>query len=55
MRDGAVADATSTDPSVLGVRRFLEMMAAEPRLDATVIQTVGGKGWDGLALALVTD
>lgn len=54
VRDGAVSDATSTDPSVLGVRRFADLIAAEPRLIATALQTVGSKGWDGLAMALVT-
>ncbi|MEN3282009.1 MAG: hypothetical protein V7607_3149 [Solirubrobacteraceae bacterium] len=54
VRDGAVADAGNDDPSVLGVRRFLELVSAEPRLTATAIQTVGEKGHDGFALALVT-
>jgi predicted O-methyltransferase YrrM len=54
VRGGAVADADTVDPSVMGVRRFLELVAAEPRLTATAIQTVGEKGHDGLALALVT-
>jgi predicted O-methyltransferase YrrM len=54
VRGGAVADAGSDDPSVVGVRRFLELVAAEPRLSATAIQTVGEKGYDGLVLALVT-
>ena len=54
VRDGALADATSEDPSVQGVRRFMTRMAAEPRVSATVIQTVGTKGYDGFALALVT-
>jgi predicted O-methyltransferase YrrM len=53
VREGAVADMASTDPSVLGVREALELMAAEPRLATTVIQTVGDKGYDGFALALV--
>ena len=53
VRGGAVADAESSDPSVCGVRRFPELVAAEPRLCATAIQTVGVKGYDGLALALV--
>lgn len=53
VRGGAVADPRSADPSVRGVRRFLELAAAEPRLSATAIQTVGVKGHDGLALALV--
>lgn len=53
VRDGAVADETSTDPNVIGVRGFLELMAAEPRLSATAIQTVGSKGYDGFSLAVV--
>jgi predicted O-methyltransferase YrrM len=54
VRDGAVADAASRDPSVVAMRRVLEMAAAEPRVSATVLQTVGGKGYDGLAVVLVT-
>src|SRR3954454_18087558 len=53
VRAGAVADPGTGDPSVTGVRRFLELVAEHPRLDATAIQTVGAKGWDGFALALV--
>ena len=51
VRGGAVVDGE--DPSAAGVRRFLELVAAEPRLDATAIQTVGTKGHDGLLIALV--
>ena len=54
VRDGAVADAASEDAAVLGIRRFNEMAAAEPRVSATAIQTVGSKGYDGFALVLVT-
>jgi len=53
VRNGAVLDAESHDASVQGVRRFLEAMAAEPRVVATAIQTVGSKGYDGLAFAVV--
>ncbi len=53
VRDGAVADSASTDANVQGVRRFIEMLAAEPRVSATAIQTVGSKGYDGFTLALV--
>jgi predicted O-methyltransferase YrrM len=53
VRDGEVADPSSADPDVIGVRRMFEMMAREPRLSATAIQTVGAKGWDGFALAIV--
>jgi predicted O-methyltransferase YrrM len=54
VRNGAVIDATSTDPWVQGVRRFNELVAAEPRVSATEIQTVGSKGYDGFAIMLVT-
>ena len=54
VRDGAVANAKSRDASVLGARRVTEMIAAEPRLTATALQTVGVKGYDGFILALVT-
>jgi predicted O-methyltransferase YrrM len=53
VRKGAVIDSDSIDPSVQGVRRFYEMLAAEPRVNATAIQTVGSKGYDGFAVALV--
>lgn len=53
VRGGVVADPDSTDPNVRGVRRFLDIIAAEPRLTATAIQTVGEKGWDGFVLARV--
>jgi predicted O-methyltransferase YrrM len=53
VRDGEVADARSADSDVVGVRRMFEMIAREPRLSATAIQTVGAKGWDGFALAVV--
>ena len=53
VRAGAVADPKSQDPNVLGTRRFLEVLAAEPRVSATAIQTVGSKGHDGFAIAMV--
>jgi predicted O-methyltransferase YrrM len=53
VRDGAVAESASRDANVQGVRRYIEMMAVEPRISATVIQTVGSKGYDGFALAVV--
>ena len=53
VRGGAVADSTTTDPSILGIRRMNELIAAEPRLLTTAIQTVGSKGYDGFAIALV--
>jgi len=53
VRDGDVIDATNTDPSVQGVRRMNEIIAADPRLTATAIQTVGSKGYDGFMIAIV--
>jgi len=54
VRDGEVIDADSDSPTVQGVRRLLERLATEPRVSATAIQTVGNKGYDGFAIALVT-
>jgi predicted O-methyltransferase YrrM len=54
VRGGAVADEQSSDPGVVGVRRFLETAGRDPRLAATAIQTVGSKGRDGFAIAIVT-
>jgi predicted O-methyltransferase YrrM len=54
VRGGDVVDAGNDSPTVQGVRRFLERLAAEPRVTATAIQTVGNKGYDGFAIALVT-
>ena len=52
-RHGHVIDAKSTEPDVTGTRRCLEMMAVHPRLSAFAMQTVGVKGLDGFALAVV--
>ncbi|MBX9253929.1 O-methyltransferase [Desmonostoc muscorum CCALA 125] len=54
VRNGAVIDTASGDASVQGVRRFNELLASEPRVSATALQTVGSKGYDGFAIALVT-
>ena len=53
VRDGGVADANSTDNDVLGARRLFELLASEPHLNSTALQTVGAKGYDGFALAIV--
>jgi len=53
VRDGDVINADNPDPSVQGVRRMNEIIAAEPRLTATAIQTVGSKGYDGFMIAIV--
>ncbi len=55
VRAGAVVDATSADAGVRGSRALFDAVAAEPRLDATAIQTVGAKGWDGFLLARVVE
>ncbi len=53
VRDGRILDASSRDSDVVGVREMFEMMKGEPRLSATAVQTVGVKGYDGFALAVV--
>lgn len=53
VRNGRVLDPSGGAADVAGTRRFAEVLAAEERVDATVIQTVGGKGYDGFALAVV--
>lgn len=53
VRDGEIINAESNDPAVQGMRRFLAILSADPRVEATAIQTVGVKGYDGLAIARV--
>jgi predicted O-methyltransferase YrrM len=55
IRKGEVANAKTNDPAVQGMRRFIEIAAAEQRVIATAIQTVGSKGYDGFSIALVTE
>jgi predicted O-methyltransferase YrrM len=55
VRDGNVADPDTEDTGAQGMRRFLEAAGAESRVDATTIQTVGGKGYDGFTLALIEE
>ena len=54
VRDGKVIDARSRDASVQGVRRLNDLIAAEKRVSATAVQTVGAKGYDGFTVAMVT-
>jgi predicted O-methyltransferase YrrM len=54
VREGAILDAKHEDPRVQGTRQLFDLMSAEPRLLSTAIQTVGSKGYDGFAMALVT-
>jgi predicted O-methyltransferase YrrM len=53
VREGALIDAANTDIRVQGVRRFIDTIAANRRFDATAVQTVGSKGYDGFVLAIV--
>jgi predicted O-methyltransferase YrrM len=53
VRKGAVADPSSSDKDVQGMRRFYDRLTSEPRVIATAIQTVGSKGYDGFAIAIV--
>jgi predicted O-methyltransferase YrrM len=53
IRDGEILDPASSDPRVQGIRRFNQLLANEPCVKATVIQTVGRKGHDGMAIAIV--
>jgi len=55
VRDGAVLDGESRDAAIRGTRRAYELLGSHPRLDSTVIQTVGCKGYDGFAMALIRD
>ena len=54
VRSGGILDPTSEDGVIRGVRRFYELLADEPRVDATAIQMVGAKGHDGFALGIVS-
>ena len=53
VRGGSIIDSESDDPNVIGLRNFIEMISEDKRLDATAIQTVGEKGWDGFVIAIV--
>ncbi|UWF78051.1 MULTISPECIES: O-methyltransferase [Microbacterium] len=52
-RDGEIVNPGSTDSKVIGTRQALRMLGEDPRFDATALQTVGLKGWDGVAIAVV--
>jgi len=53
VREGKVIDAASSDANVQGARQLFDLLAAEPRLEATALQTVGSKGYDGFVMAVV--
>lgn len=54
IREGEVINENSEDPRVVGVREFYDLLAEEPRITATAIQTVGSKGYDGFVLGIVS-
>ncbi|MGD6818480.1 O-methyltransferase [Metabacillus sp. 113a] len=53
VREGEVMEESSGDPSIIGVREFIQLLADDPRIDSTGIQTVGSKGYDGFAIGVV--
>ena len=53
VREGGLADATSEDAAIRASRKVAELLGSDPRVDGTVIQTVGTKGYDGFAIAMV--
>ncbi len=53
-RGGRVADPASGDPAVVGSRQALDLLGSDPRFDATALQTLDAKGWDGIAIAVLT-
>jgi len=55
IRDGRLVDLDDEDPAIVAQRRFHEQLAAEPRVEATTIQAVGGKGYDGFSIARVIE
>ncbi|MNC64968.1 hypothetical protein D3C81_1921680 [compost metagenome] len=54
VRDGEVIQADSKDDRVQGIRQFIDLLAAEPRIEATALQTVGSKGYDGFVLGVIS-
>ena len=55
IRDGRVLDPDASDENIKGIQRFMDLLGSEPRIDATAIQTVGSKGYDGFAVGLVVE
>ncbi|HKT30803.1 O-methyltransferase [Dyella sp.] len=54
IRHGKLADPTNTDPDVVGIRQFMDLLAKQPGIESTAIQTVGAKGWDGFSISVVS-
>ncbi|MWV43857.1 methyltransferase [Paenibacillus sp. HJL G12] len=55
IREGEITNKHSTDPRIQGVRKFYDMIAGNPRISATAIQTVGSKGYDGFMIGIVNE
>jgi predicted O-methyltransferase YrrM len=55
IRDGRVLDPDASDENIRGIQRFIDLLGSDPRIDATAIQTVGSKGYDGFAIGLVVE
>ena len=53
IRNGAVIEGDNTEPYIVGIRRYNEILAADPRVTTTTLQTVGAKGYDGFAMSVV--
>ena len=54
IRKGRMADFSSTDPDVIGLRKYFELLGSHPKLDSTAVQTVGSKGWDGFSISILS-
>jgi len=54
IRRGRMADFASTDPDVIGLRKYFELLGKHPKLDSTAVQTVGSKGWDGFSISVLS-
>ncbi|KAA1007728.1 O-methyltransferase [Paraburkholderia panacisoli] len=54
IRGGRIADQKSTDPDVVGLHEYFRLLATNPQLDSTAVQTVGIKGWDGFSMSIVS-
>ncbi|WP_458119421.1 O-methyltransferase [Paenibacillus sp. Z6-24] len=55
IREGEIINQQSSDPRIKGVRTFYDMLAGEPRITATALQTIGSKGYDGFMIGIVND
>jgi predicted O-methyltransferase YrrM len=54
IRKGRMADFASTDPDVVGLRKYFDLLGSRPKLDSTAVQTVGAKGWDGFSISILS-